>query len=78
MIRKTKEEQAEEVEVMLYKLGKYWKARPWLRLGQIMSNAWGLCDAYKQSPEPEVSDLYYIENDKLVAAIDQLEKQEGK
>ena len=78
MVRKTKEEQAEDVEVTLYKLGKYWRERPMLRLGQIISNAWTLCDAYKQSPEPEVTDLYYIENETLMNAVQQLAKQEGK
>lgn len=77
MKRKTREECAADVEHTLDVLGKYWREHPFLRLGQIISNAWTLCDAFKRSPEPEIFDLFYVENAQLLEAIAQLEKQAG-
>lgn len=61
-------------ELLLQKLIHYWDEHPHLRLGQIVVNAWRTLPQYKQNPEPEISDLFYIDDDKLLTGIENLEE----
>lgn len=56
------------------KLSEYWQAHPHLRLGQIVVNAWRATLAYKNNPEPEISDLFYIEDAQLLQGLEKLEE----
>jgi hypothetical protein len=60
-------------EELLQQLLHYWENNPHLRLGQIVVNAWRVLPQYQKNPEPEISDLFYIENDKLLEGLKQLE-----
>lgn len=62
----------------LYKLEEYWRNRPYLRLGQIISNAWQVHPDYKRNPEPEISDIFYFTNQKFIEGLRLLEENESK
>lgn len=57
-------------------LSRYWRARPHLRLCQIVSNAWHTLPEYKRNPEPEINDIYYLPDNRFVEGLDNLQKQE--
>lgn len=49
-------------EQVLQELQDYWKTRPELRLGQIVSNAFRVHPNYRRNPEPEIQDIFYMSN----------------
>lgn len=71
-----KEKDAARVENTLLKLSEYWRARPHLRLGQIVTNAWTTLPEYTKNPEPETRDVFFLADDRLLAGISNLEKTE--
>jgi hypothetical protein len=66
------------VKAMLESLSSYWMQRPYLRLGQIVSNAWRILPEYKSNPEPELSDIYYLNDDRLQEGLVKLESMESE
>jgi hypothetical protein len=56
------------------KLNEYWQTHPHLRLGQIVVNAWRASLAYKNNPEPEIADLFYLPDSELLAGLEKLEE----
>jgi hypothetical protein len=60
------------------KLGEYWMKRPYLRLGQIVSNAWQIHPDYKRNPEPDIQDIFYLSDKKLVEGLELLRANESK
>lgn len=63
---------------MYKELEKYWKDRPYLRLGQIVVNAFRTLSEYKKNPEPEISDIFYIPDSKLIEGLRNLENLESE
>lgn len=63
---------------LLYKLMRYWEERPYLRLCQIVSNAFRVHPSYKRNPEPDINDIYYMEDYKFFEGLELLEKNESK
>jgi hypothetical protein len=37
-------------------------------------NAWRILPEYQKNPEPEISDLFYLENAKLLEGLEKLEE----
>ena len=56
----------------------YWEKNPHLRLGQIVVNAWRVTPAYKNNPEPEISDMFYISDTALLEGIEKLEEMSNE
>jgi hypothetical protein len=54
------------------KLNDYWEKNPHLRLGQIVVNAWRMTLAYKNNPEPEISDLFYLPDEQILEGFENL------
>lgn len=61
-------------EQLLQQLLHYWDDHPYLRLGQLVVNAWRILPEYQKNPEPEISDLFYLENAKLLEGLEKLEE----
>lgn len=61
-------------EELLQHLLHYWDNNPYLRLGQLVVNAWRILPEYQKNPEPEISDLFYLENEKLLEGLKKLEE----
>ena len=59
-------------------LNTYWLQRPYLRLGQIVSNSWHSLPEYKQNPEPEIQDVFYMSDEKFLTGLQKLEDNERK
>ena len=66
----------DHISATLDALSRYWRARPYLRLCQIVSNAWHTLPEYRRNPEPEINDIYYLGDDRFVEGLDNLQKQE--
>ena len=69
---------AEDIENMLAKLKAYWLNRPYLRLAQIVSNAWHIHPTYKKNPEPAVEDVFYFEDKHFLESLELLSNNESK
>jgi len=65
------EQQKRHIVDTLNALGKYWLARPELRLGQIISNAFRAGDNYR-----EEKDLFYSEDKEIIEGLKILVKNE--
>jgi hypothetical protein len=50
-------------------LEDYWIQHPYLRLGQIIVNAFSRTESYKRNPEPDLDDLFYVSDELLLAVI---------
>jgi hypothetical protein len=57
-------------------LQEYWLQRPYLRLGQIVSNAWRVLPEYSRNPEPEINDIYYLPDNRITDGLSQLKELE--
>jgi hypothetical protein len=68
----------QDVDRVLAKLRDYWIERPYLRLAQIVSNAWQIHPDYKRNPEPEINDVFYFTNNKLIEGLELLKENESK
>jgi len=68
----------ENVEHTMAALREYWVERPYLRLGQILSNAWRVHPDYKRNPEPEINDIYYLTDGKFREGLLELIEDESK
>jgi hypothetical protein len=68
----------QSIDQTLAALREYWYARPYLRLGQIVSNAWQVHPDYKRNPEPEINDVYYLADSKFEEGLQLLIKNESK
>jgi hypothetical protein len=68
----------QDVDRVLAKLRDYWIERPYLRLAQIVSNAWQIHPDYKRNPEPEINDVFYFANNKLIEGLELLKENESK
>ena len=64
--------------VLLYKFMRYWEERPHLRFCQIVSNAFRIHPYYKRNPEPDINDVYYMDDVKLLEGLELLEKNESE
>ena len=69
---------SERIDPTLTALQEYWQARPHLRLGQIVVNAWRMHTDYKRNPEPEVSDIFYLTDAKFREGLLNLIGNESK
>jgi hypothetical protein len=74
----SKENDSKSSLIALTKLEEYWSKRPYLRLAQIVSNAWQIHPDYRRNPEPEISDIFYLTNEKFVEGLKLLEENESK
>jgi hypothetical protein len=72
------EENIKKVEQTIAALREYWIARPYLRLGQIVSNAWRISPEYKRNPEPEINDVFYFTDRKFQESLLALIENESK
>lgn len=70
------EKDLERVKHTLEALSAYWLQRPQLRLAQLVSNAWYTLPEHKRNPEPEISDIFYLTDDRLLAGLSKLEENE--
>jgi hypothetical protein len=66
----------ERVKSTLEVLQEYWLQRPYLRLGQIVSNAWRVLPEYSRNPEPEINDIYYLPDNRITDGLSQLKELE--
>jgi hypothetical protein len=76
---KYKLQQEKDTERVIHTIGfltSYWLQRPYLRLGQLVSNAWHTLPEYTKNPEPEIADIYYLPDDRLVEGLLKLEDLE--
>ena len=71
-------DQTENVEAVLNALKSYWSARPYLRLAQIVSNAWCIHPTYKKNPEPGIEDVFYFQDKHFLESLELLAKNESK
>jgi len=62
--------------VVLVLLGRYWHKHPELRLAQIVSNAWRIHPEYRQNPEPDIQDIFYLSDSKFLEGLELLTKDE--
>jgi hypothetical protein len=76
-IEKIKLKQA-AIDQTLEELQKYWRARPYLRLAQIVSNSWQIHPDYKRDPEPDIQDVYYFADSKFLEGLKLLIENESK
>ena len=76
-IEKIKLKQA-AIDQTLEELRKYWRSRPYLRLAQIVSNAWQMHPDYKRDPEPDIKDIYYFTDSKFLEGLQLLIDNEPK
>lgn len=67
-----------EIHHTMNVLSTYWVNNPHLRLGQILSNAWRVHPDYKSNPEPEINDIFYLTDSKLLEGIKILEELQNK
>ena len=63
---------------MLERLRDYWYDRPYLRLSQIVSNAWYIHPDYEKNPEPEIQDVFYLTDEKFLEGLELLVKNESE
>ena len=68
----------QDVDRVLANLRDYWVERPYLRLAQIVSNAWQIHPDYKRNPEPEINDVFYFTNNKFIEGLELLKENESK
>ena len=68
----------QDVDRVLARLREYWVERPYLRLAQIVSNAWQIHPDYKRNPEPEINDVFYFTNNKFIEGLELLKENESK
>lgn len=55
-----------------------WQKHPYLRLCQIVSNAWHKHPDYRRNPEPDIQDIYYFTDTKLLEGLELLMQNESK
>jgi hypothetical protein len=63
-----------EIHHTMNVLSTYWVNNPHLRLGQILSNAWRIHPNYKNNPEPEINDIFYLADAKFLEGLKILEE----
>ena len=63
---------------LLDTLSEYWLDRPYMRLSQIVSNAWHIHPDYKKNPEPEIQDVFYFTDEKFLEGLELLIKNESE
>jgi hypothetical protein len=66
------------VDDVLQTLKEYWMAHPYLRLAQIVSNAWRVHPDYKRNPEPDINDVFYLEDSKFLEGLKLLQENESE
>ena len=65
------------VESTLAELRDYWLQRPYLRLGQIVSNAYRALPEHASAPASDViRDVYYLADDRILAGLNNLKASE--
>ena len=72
-----KPEQPNQLQV-IYGLMRYWEDRPHLRLCQIVSNAFRIHPKYRRNPEPEINDIFYMEDHEFLEALELLKQNESQ
>ena len=65
----------EKVASTIDKLQTYWTRHPYLRLGQIVSNAWRVHPDYRKNPEPDIQDVFYLTDEKFLEGLKILEDE---
>ena len=63
----------DNVNNVIEKLHSYWLKYPYLRLAQIVSNAWRKHPDYRKNPEPDIQDVFYFTDAKFLEALELLE-----
>ena len=61
-----------KVEETLKALEEYWKERPYLRLGQIVYNAW------RKNRRAETNDVFYMPDDTFLRGLQALAEEESE
>jgi hypothetical protein len=70
-----REKDIARVEHTLSVLKDYWLERPYLRLGQLVSNAFYVLPEYT-NPELDVADIFYIPDNRLLEGLSKLTESE--
>ena len=65
----------DNVDYTLEKLREYWIKYPYLRLAQIVSNAWHKHPDYRRNPEPDIQDVFYFTDEKFLESLKLLENE---
>jgi hypothetical protein len=71
-----REKDIERVKEALIVLQAYWLERPYLRLGQLVMNAFHVLPEYTKNPEPETADVFYLPDNRLLEGLSKLVEQE--
>lgn len=58
----------------IHNLAAYWEEHPYLRLCQIVSNAWQSHPDYKRNPEPDIQDIFYFSDNKFLEGLEILKR----
>lgn len=64
------------VKETLDALSTYWLQRPYLRLGQLVSNAFYILPEYTKNPEPEIADVFFLPDSRLLEGLSKLVENE--
>jgi hypothetical protein len=67
-----REKDIERVKITLRALNDYWLQRPFLRLGQLVANAFYVLPEYTKNPEPEIADIFFLPDQRLVEGLSKL------
>lgn len=67
-----REKDIERVTEMLIVLRAYWLERPYLRLGQLVMNAFYVLPEYTKNPEPETADVFFLPDNRLMEGLSKL------
>jgi hypothetical protein len=73
---KEKTDREFQIAEILYCLKEYWEKHPYLRLCQIVSNAWQSHPDYKRDPEPDIQDIFYFTDKKFIEGLNILSKSD--
>jgi len=72
-------DKTQNVEEVLANLQAYWKKHPYLRLAQILSNAWRKHPNYVTNPDPGViQDIFYFTDANFLEGLELLIQDESK
>lgn len=74
--RLQREKDLERVNNTLIILKAYWLERPYLRLGQLVSNAFYVLPEYTKNPEPEIADIFFLPDSRLIEGLEKLIENE--
>jgi hypothetical protein len=78
--KQVKEQLDRELQIaeVIHNLTDYWEKHPYLRLCQIVTNAWHIHPDYKRNPEPDIQDIFYFTDSKFLDGLRLLDEDEPK